>query len=34
MTTTPANNIEGAQVWNPSVGIYYKPASGRRELGS
>ncbi len=31
MTTTPANNIEGAQVWNPSVGIYFKPASGQRE---
>lgn len=31
MTTTPDRNIEGAQVWNPSVGIYFKPASGQRE---
>lgn len=31
MTTSPSNNAEGQQVWNPSVGIYFNPAQGQRE---
>ena len=31
MTTSPSQNAEGHQVWNPSVGTYFNPASGQRE---
>ena len=31
MTTMPSRNSEGYQVWNPSVGNYFKPASNERE---
>ena len=31
MTTSPRQNAEGHQVWNPSVGTYFNPASGQRE---
>lgn len=31
MTTMPSNNAQGNQVWNPSVGIYFKPAADQRE---
>ena len=31
MTTMPSHNSEGNQVWNPSVGTYFKPASRQRE---
>lgn len=27
----PSNNAQGNQVWNPSVGIYFKPAADQRE---
>ena len=27
----PSNNAQGNQVWNPSVGIYFKPAANQRE---
>ena len=27
----PSRNTEGNQVWNPSVGIYFKPAANQRE---
>ena len=31
MTTMPSQNSEGHQVWNPSVGVYFQPASNKRE---
>jgi len=31
MTTMPSRNTEGNQVWNPSVGIYFKPDADQRE---
>jgi hypothetical protein len=31
MTTMPSHNAEGIQVWNPSVGTYFKPAANKRE---
>ena len=31
MTTMPSHNAEGYQVWNPSVGKYFKPTSNKRE---
>ena len=31
MTTMPSHNSEGNQVWNPSVGTYFKPAARQRE---
>jgi len=31
MTTMPSRNTEGHQVWNPSVGVYFKPDADQRE---
>lgn len=31
MTTSPSQNAEGHQVWNPSVGINFQPAKRQRE---
>ena len=30
-SAAPTRNAEGHQVWNPSVGIYHKPAKNKRE---
>ena len=30
-TSQPTHNSQGEVTWNPSVGLYYEPGSGKRE---